>query len=65
MGSLDIFLSRGAVTFMTGVSVLSALGGIGDGLYLPQMPFLDLTHSFIHGTILFLDEGLGSSPCHW
>ena len=43
---------------MTRVSVLSASGGNSDGLYLLQTPFLDLPHSFIRGTILFLDEGL-------
>ena len=58
MGSLDIFLSGGSVALMTGAPILSVPGGIGDGLYLLQMPFLDLPHSFIYGRVLLLDESL-------
>ena len=50
MGSLDVFLLGGAAALMTGLPILLALGGIGDGSYLLQMLFLDLPHSFIHGT---------------
>ena len=57
-GSLDVFLSGGAVTLMAGSPILSTLGGIGDGSYLLQMPFLDFPHSFIYGAVLLLDESL-------
>ena len=46
------------MALMTGAPILLALGGISDGLYLLQMPFLDLPHSFIYGTVLLLDESL-------
>ena len=57
-GSLDIFLSGGIAALITGLPILLALGGVGDGLYLLQMLFLDLPHSFIYGTVLLLDESL-------
>ena len=56
MGSLDIFLLGGAVAFKAGSPILSVLEGISEGLYLQQMPFLHLPHSFIYGTFLLLDE---------
>ena len=56
MGSLDVFLSGGAVAFIAGPPILSVSDGVGDGLYLFQMLFLDLPHSFIHSTVLLLDE---------
>ena len=57
-GPLDIILMGGAVSFVYGVPVPLVTGGINDGLYLFQMPFLDLSHSFSHGMGLLLDEGL-------
>ena len=56
MGSLDVFLSGGIVALMAGPPILSVLDSIGDGLYLFQMPFLDLPHSFIHSMVLLLDK---------
>ena len=56
MGALDVFLSGGAAVLMAGPPILSVLDSIGNGLYLFQMPFLDLPHSFVHGTVLLLDE---------
>ena len=46
------------MVLITGLPILSASGGIGDGSYLLQMPFLDLPHSFIYGMVLLLDESL-------
>ena len=57
-GSLDVVLSGGTAMLMTGVPFFLASGSISDGLYLLQMPFLDLPYSFIHGAILLLDEGV-------
>ena len=56
MGFLDVFLLGGAVAFKAGPPILSVSDSIGNGLYLFQMPFLDLPHSFIYGTVLLLDE---------
>ena len=56
MGSLDVFLLGGAVAFKAGLPILSVSDSIGDGLYLLQMPFLDLPHSFIYGAVLLFDE---------
>ena len=42
--------------FIAGPPILSVSDSISDGLYLFQMPFLDLPYSFIHGTVLLLDK---------
>ena len=54
--SLDVFLLGDTAVLMAGPPLLSVLDDDGDGLYLFQMPFLDLPHSFIHGMVLLLDE---------
>ena len=54
--SLDVFLSGSTVALMAKPPILSVSDGISDCLYLFQMPFLDLPHSFIDGTVLLLDK---------